>query len=55
MIHHREAAWEMQMPELVDAYMRWKHSSPNIENSNDKFSVAILGLDCAFYFFSHLR
>lgn len=51
MLKHCDAAWEAQMPDLVDAYLLWKHGSPNIQDSNDKFSIKIIRIDGTFDIF----
>ena len=48
MLRHRDAAWEAQLPALVDAFLLWKHGSPDIKENDEKFSIAVMGLDGMF-------
>ena len=48
MLHHRDAAWEAELPALVDGYLLWKHGSPDIKENDEKFSIAVIGLDGMF-------
>jgi hypothetical protein len=45
MIQRRDAAWEAQMPALVEAYLRWKHRTDPIPENEETFSINVVGLD----------